>query len=138
MKRDTELAKQHVISQEVFDDATQANLVANGQVQADEAAVETAQLNLGFTKITSPIDGLSGMALAQIGDLVAQSGSALTTVSTINPIKVYFQVSEQSYLAFWQRLVSSGNVAETSHCNSFLLTAKFIRKKENSFLPIGR
>ena len=113
LNRDTELAKEHVISQEVFDDATQANLVANGQVQADEAAVETAQLNLGFTKITSPVDGLAGMALAQIGDLVAQSGSALTTVSTINPIKVYFQVSEQSYLAFWQRLVSSGNAAET-------------------------
>jgi membrane fusion protein (multidrug efflux system) len=113
LKRDTELAKEHVISTEVFDDATQANLAANGQVQADEAAVETAQLNLGFTKITSPIDGLAGMAMAQIGDLVAQSGSALTTVSTINPIKVYFQVSEQSYLAFWQRLVSSGNAAET-------------------------
>jgi membrane fusion protein (multidrug efflux system) len=113
LKRDTELAKAHVISGEVFDDANQANLGAKGQVEADEAAVETAQLNLGFTRITSPIDGLAGMARAQIGDLVAESGSALTTVSTINPMKVYFQVSEQSYLAFWQRLVGSGNVAET-------------------------
>ena len=63
-----------------------------------EAAVESARLNLGFTRITSPIDGLAGMALAQIGDLVAPSGPVLTTVSTVNPIRVYFQVSEQSYL----------------------------------------
>lgn len=111
LKRDTPLATEHVISREVFDDAMQANLGANGQVQADEAAVETARLNLGFTRITSPIEGLAGIALGQIGDLVDQSGTTLTTVSTINPIKVYFQVSEQSYLAFWQRLVSSGNVA---------------------------
>jgi membrane fusion protein (multidrug efflux system) len=133
LKRDTELAKQHVISQEVFDDATQANLVANGQVQADEAAVETAQLNLGFTKITSPIDGLSGMALGQIGDLVAQSGSALTTVSTINPIKVYFQVSEQSYLVFWQRLVSSGNVTESFPLQLIFVNGKVYPEKGKFF-----
>jgi membrane fusion protein (multidrug efflux system) len=102
VKRDTQLSKEHVVSQEVFDDATQANLVAEALVKADEAAMETTQLNCEFTKITSPIDGLAGMALAQIGDLVGPSGSVLTTVSTLNPIKVYFQVSEQSYLDFWQ------------------------------------
>ena len=85
----------------------QANLAAEAQVKADEAAMETAQLNLGFTRITSPIDGLAGIALAQIGDLVGQSGSVLTTVSTINPIKVYFQVSEQSYLTFWRQFIDS-------------------------------
>ena len=110
VKRYTPLAKEQAISQEELDDAIQANLAAEAQVKADEATVENAQLNLGFTKITSPIDGLAGTALAQIGDLVGQSGSVLTTVSTINPIKVYFQVSEQSYLAFWRRLVGSGNV----------------------------
>ncbi len=78
---------------------------ANGLVRADEAAVDNAQANLGFTKIMSPIDGLAGIALTQIGDLLGQSGTVLTTVSTINPIKVYFQVSEQSYLAFWQHVV---------------------------------
>ena len=70
VKRYTPLAKEQAISQEELDDAVQANLAAEAQVKADEAAVETAQLNLGFTKITSPIDGLAGIALAQIGDLV--------------------------------------------------------------------
>jgi membrane fusion protein (multidrug efflux system) len=109
VNRYTPLAKEQAISQEELDDAIQANLAAEAQVKADEAAVESAQLNLAFTRITSPIDGLAGIALAQIGDLVGQSGSVLTTVSTINPVKVYFQVSEQSYLAFWRRLTGSGN-----------------------------
>src|SRR4029077_19675869 len=90
VKRYTPLAKEQAISQEQLDDALQANLAAEGQVKADEAAGQTAQLNLGFTRITSPIDGLAGVALGQIGDLVSQSGNVLTTVSTINPIKVYF------------------------------------------------
>jgi RND family efflux transporter MFP subunit len=112
VKRFTPLAQEQAISQEQLDDAVQANLAADALVKADEAAVENAQLNLGFTKITSPIDGLAGTALAQIGDLVGQSSSVLTTVSTINPIKVYIQVSEQSYLAFWRRLAGSGNADE--------------------------
>jgi RND family efflux transporter MFP subunit len=112
VNRYTPLAKEQAISQEELDDAIQAKLAANAQVKADEAAVESAQLNLGFTRITSPIDGLAGIALAQIGDLVGQSGSVLTTVSTINPIKAYFQVSEQSYLAFWRHLAASENVDE--------------------------
>jgi RND family efflux transporter MFP subunit len=113
LKRDTELSKKNVVSQEVFDDAVQANLVAEALVKADEAAVETTQLNLGFTKITAPIDGLAGMALAQIGDLVGQSSTVLTTVSTLNPIKVYFQISEQSYLDFWRHQVA-GSGADTN------------------------
>jgi len=113
VKRYTPLAQEQAISQEQLDDAVQANLAAKAQVKADEAAVENSQLNLGFTKIKSPIDGLAGIALAQIGDLVGQSdGNVLTTVSTLNPIKVNFQVSEQSYLTFWRRLVGSGNGGE--------------------------
>jgi membrane fusion protein (multidrug efflux system) len=106
------LAKEQAISQEELDNAVQANIGAKAQVKADQAAVENAQLNLGFTKITSPIDGLAGTALAQIGDLVGQSGNVLTTVSTLNPIKVYFQVSEQSYRNFWHRFIDETNVAE--------------------------
>ena len=113
VKRYTPLAKDQAISQEELDDAIQANLAAEAQLKADEAAVESAQLNLGFTKITSPIDGLAGIALAQIGDLVGQSGGVLTTVSTLNPIKVYFQISEQSYLNFW-RHHAAGSGAETN------------------------
>jgi multidrug efflux pump subunit AcrA (membrane-fusion protein) len=93
VKRYTPLAKEQAISQEELDNAVQANLSALAQLKADQAAVENAQLNLGFTKIISPIDGLGGIALGQIGDLVSPSSGLLTTVSTINPIKVYFSVS---------------------------------------------
>jgi membrane fusion protein (multidrug efflux system) len=114
VKRYTPLVQEQAISQEQLDNAVQANLAANAQVKADEAAVENAQLNLGFTKIKSPVDGLAGTASAQIGDLVGQSGSVLTIVSTINPIKVFFQVSEQSYLTFWRRFINSTNADENS------------------------
>jgi len=108
VKRYIPLAKEQAISEQELDNAVQANLAAAAQVQADEANVTNALLNLGFTKIKSPVDGIAGTALAQIGDLVGQSGNVLTTVSTLNPIKVYFQVSEQSYLTFWRRFVSGG------------------------------
>jgi len=105
VKRYTPLAKEQAISQEELDDAVQANLAALAQIKADDAAVETAQLNLGFTRITSPVDGLAGIALGQIGDLVSASSGLLTTVSTVNPIKVYFSVNEQSYLNFWRHYI---------------------------------
>lgn len=73
---------------------------AKAQVQAAEAEVRTAELNLGFTKIVSPIDGIAGIAKAQVGNLVSPNSDALTTVSTIDPIKVYFTLSEQEYLNF--------------------------------------
>jgi RND family efflux transporter MFP subunit len=114
VKRYTPLAQEQAISQEQLDNAVQANLAAQAQLKADAAAVENAQLNLGFTKIKSPVDGLAGTAQAQIGDLVGQSGSVLTTVSTINPVKVFFQVSEQSYLAFWRRFIVSTNTDQNS------------------------
>jgi membrane fusion protein (multidrug efflux system) len=114
------LAQQNAVSQKDLDDAVgaelstrsgvdaanaavvaaQANIVAaEAQVIASQAAVDKAQLNLGFTKITSPIDGLAGIAKAQIGNLVGPgSAEELTTVSTINPIKCYVAVSEQEYM----------------------------------------
>jgi RND family efflux transporter MFP subunit len=112
VKRYTPLAKEQAVSQQELDDAVQNNLSAEAQVEADQAAVATAELNLGFTKIASPIDGIAGTALAQIGDLVGQSGSILTTVSTVSPIRIYFQVSEQSYLTFWRRFVGNGTNSE--------------------------
>ena len=113
VKRYTPLAKEQAISQEELDDAVQANLAAVAQIKADEAAMETAELNLGFTRVTSPIDGLAGLALAQIGDLLSPSSGLLTTVSTLDPIKVNFQISEQSYLDFW-RHHAVGSGAETN------------------------
>ena len=121
--RYTPLVKEKAITQQEFDNAGQANLAAKAlvkaadagvqtakaailaakaQVKAAKAAVQTAQLNLGFTKITSLIDGVAGIARAQVGDLVSPSGQALTTVSTVDPIKVYFTVSEQEWLD-WNR-----------------------------------
>jgi RND family efflux transporter MFP subunit len=107
VKRYTPLAKEQAISDETAVNAVQADLAAKAQVQADEAALENARLNLGWTRVTSPVEGVAGIALGQIGDLVGPSGSLLTTVSTVDPIKVYFQVNEESYLTFWQKYVSS-------------------------------
>lgn len=99
VKRYTPLAQEKAISQEELDDAIQANLVAKAQVAAAAAAVQQAQLNLDFCKITAPIDGIAGFALANIGDLVGPQGPVLTTMSAVDPIKVYFPISEQEYLA---------------------------------------
>lgn len=100
------LAKEEAVTQQALDNAVQSNLAAQAQVRAAraqidaaKAQVEAAQLNLGFTKIVSLIDGIAGIAQAQIGDLVG-STDLLTTVSTLDPIKVYFPVSEQGYLNY--------------------------------------
>ena len=104
VKRYTPLAKEGAISKQELDDAIQANLAAKGSVRSAEAAVERAKLNLGFTRITSPIDGIAGSANAQIGDLVGPQTSELTTVSTVDPVKVYFTISESEYLQFAERI----------------------------------
>ena len=103
VERYTPLVKDQALSEETGVDAVQANLAAKAQVKADEAALETARLDLGWTRVISPVDGVAGIALAQIGDLAAPSGPLLTTVSKVDPIKVYFQVNEESYLSFWQK-----------------------------------
>jgi membrane fusion protein (multidrug efflux system) len=113
VKRYTPLAQEQAISQEELDNAVQANLAAAAQLKADEAAITNAQLNLDYTQITAPVDGLAGLALAQTGDLLSPSSGLLTTVSTLDPIKVYFQISEQSYLNFW-RHHAAGSGAETN------------------------
>ncbi|MDB6019162.1 MAG: Efflux transporter, family, subunit [Pedosphaera sp.] len=109
VRRYTPLVRVQALSQETLDNAVQANLAALAQVKADEAAVENARLNLGFTRINSPIDGLAGIAQAQIGDLVGPSGTVLTTVSSLDPIKAFFQASEQSYLTYWRHLVDAAD-----------------------------
>jgi len=72
---------------------------ARAGVVAAEAALETAKVNLGFTQLTSPIDGIAGVATVQVGNLVGPAGNAVTTVSTLDPIKANFTVSEQEYLS---------------------------------------
>jgi membrane fusion protein (multidrug efflux system) len=83
--------------------AKAAIVAAKAVVEAAKAAVATATLNLGFTTILSPIDGIAGIATAQVGDLVGPNTGTLTMVSTLDPIKVYFTASEQAYLNFVRR-----------------------------------
>ncbi len=73
---------------------------AKGQIENARAIVRTAELNLSFTRIVSPIDGVVGIAQAQVGNLISTTSSPLTTVSTVDPIKVYFTLNEQAYLNF--------------------------------------
>ncbi len=108
----TPLAKAEAVSQQDLDNAVQTNLAnkaqvqaakaaitaAKAQIQAGKAAVETASINLGFTRVASPINGIAGISQAQVGDLVSASSGALTTVSTLDPIRDYFTVGEQAYL----------------------------------------
>jgi membrane fusion protein (multidrug efflux system) len=83
--------------------ARAAIATAKGQVANAQAAVKTAELNLSFTRIISPIDGIAGIAQAQVGNLISATSGALTTVSTVDPIKVYFTLNEQEYLEFTKR-----------------------------------
>jgi membrane fusion protein (multidrug efflux system) len=102
------LAAQNALSKKDLDDAIASESSARAQVLTARAAVETARLNLGFTRITSLIDGMAGLARAQVGDLVGPTvqGGELTTVSTINPIKVYYTINEQAYINFMRRFAS--------------------------------
>ncbi len=104
LKRDTPLAEARAIAQSQLDNDTQAKKTAEATVQtshagiqAAEAAVATAELNLGFTKVRSLLDGVAGIATVQIGNLVSQT-TVLTTISQVNPIKAYFPISEQEYM----------------------------------------
>jgi membrane fusion protein (multidrug efflux system) len=103
------LVKDKAISQEEYDDAVQANLEAQAAVVAAKAQVEQAELHLGFTRISSPIDGIASIANGQIGDLVGPNTGELTTVSTVDPIKVYYNVTEQAYINFTKLFATESN-----------------------------
>jgi membrane fusion protein (multidrug efflux system) len=107
LQRDRPLAEQRAIAQSQLDNDVQANLAAQAAVKSATAAVDTSQLNVGFTKVTSLIDGVAAIATAQIGDLVGPA-TLLTTVSQIDPIKAYFPLSEQDYLQMAERINRRG------------------------------
>jgi RND family efflux transporter MFP subunit len=102
VQRDTPLAREKAIAQSQLDNDIQANLAEKATVEADKAAVEQAEINLEFTNVRSLVDGVAGIATGQVGNLVGPQ-TVLTTVSQLDPIKVYFVASEQQYLAFVQR-----------------------------------
>jgi RND family efflux transporter MFP subunit len=97
VKRDVPEAEAHAIPQSQLDNDTQAQLGAKAAVEAAQAAVEQASLNLGYTRVLSLIDGIAGINTVQVGNLVGPS-TVLTAVSQVSPIKVYFPISEQEYL----------------------------------------
>jgi membrane fusion protein (multidrug efflux system) len=110
VNRYTPLAKEQAASQQDLDNAIQNNLAAlatmetaKAQIQTYEAAVETAKINLEFTRLVAPIDGIAGQALLQVGALVSPASGPVTSVSTVDPIKVYFTVGEPQYLAWRKR-----------------------------------
>ena len=115
LDRDTPLVQAHAVAQSQLDTDTQtlktqeaAVATAKSAIEASEASVEQAQLNLGFTKVRSLVDGIAGIATIQIGNYVSQQ-SVLTTVSQVNPVKAYFPISEQEYLQVSQRIQPGAN-----------------------------
>jgi RND family efflux transporter MFP subunit len=135
----TPLAKQKAVTQQELDNAVQNNTAYKAQteaskagvetaraqieatsaaVQAAEAAVVAAKVNTGFTHLTSPIDGIAGLAQVQVGNLVSPSSGAITTVSTLDPIKANFTVGEQEYLR-----LTSGSVNDLAKLQLELILA---------------
>jgi len=113
VKRYVPLAKEQAASQQDLDNAVQNNLAAvasvetaKAQIRTSEAAVETAKINLEFTRLIAPIDGIAGQAQLQVGALVAPGSGIVTSISTVDPIKVYFTVSEPQYLGWRKRFPS--------------------------------
>jgi membrane fusion protein, multidrug efflux system len=126
VKRYTPLAAEKAASQQDLDNSVQNNLAAiatvataKAQIKTFEAAVETAKINLDFTRLIAPIDGIAGLAQLQVGALVSPSSGAVTTVSTVDPIKVYFTVSEPEYLNFHKRYPTE-NTLEAARKNLHL------------------
>jgi RND family efflux transporter MFP subunit len=115
VNRDTPLAQAHAIAQSQLDNdqkaqqAAQASVAAaQASVGAAQAQVRSAELNLGFTRVRSLITGIAGQATTQVGNLVSPS-TVLTAVSTVEPIKVYFSISEQEYLALSAQARAAGH-----------------------------
>jgi RND family efflux transporter MFP subunit len=111
VERDTPLAEAQAIARSQLDTEIQAKLGAQAIVQAAKANVEQARLNLEFTRVTSLVSGIAGIARVQIGNLVG-STAVLTSVSQVDPIKAYFTVSEQEFTEFHRRFPTAQSVEE--------------------------
>ena len=110
VNRYTPLAKEQAASQQDLDNSVQNNMAAKAtvataqaQIKTAQAALETAKINLDFTRLVAPIDGIAGQAQLQVGALVNLSSGTVTSVSTVDPIKVYFTVGEPQYLEWRKR-----------------------------------
>jgi len=101
-QRAADLFQRKVSSEQERDNAVQSAAAARAQAEAQRAAVEQAQLNLDYTTIHAPVDGIAGLVKVQVGDLIS-AGTILTTVTKVDPIKAYFTVSEQRYSEYSRR-----------------------------------
>jgi membrane fusion protein (multidrug efflux system) len=103
--RDSPLVAKQAVSQQDLDHAIAARESATGQVAAAQGRLQTAVLNLGYTRVTSPIDGIAGITQVRIGNLVGQSEpTLLTTVSEVDPIRVVLSLAEREYLRLAARI----------------------------------
>jgi RND family efflux transporter MFP subunit len=109
VNRDTPVAKLHAIAQSQLDNDVQAKLSAEAAVESAKATVEQAELNVGFTEVRSLIDGIAGLAQTQVGSLVSTT-TVLTTVSKVDPVKVYFPISEQEWLRIADKISGTVNL----------------------------
>ncbi|MGA3315341.1 MAG: efflux RND transporter periplasmic adaptor subunit [Candidatus Korobacteraceae bacterium] len=115
VERDTPLAAQNAIPKKQLDTDLSTQAAMKAEVLAQQANLQNAELNLGWTKVHSPIDGIAGVTAAQIGDLVGTS-TKMTTVSQVNPIWAYYNVSEGVYLSFASKVtgIITGKVSRAS------------------------
>jgi membrane fusion protein (multidrug efflux system) len=134
--RDRPLAEQHAIPQKQLDSDISTLAATTAQVNAAKANMDQAELNLSWTKVLSPIDGLAGVSNSNVGDLVG-TATKMTTISQVNPIRAFFNISESDYLGRAQaiaRLVRGaerkGNLFQSS---SFRLTELLFRRGARSF-----
>jgi membrane fusion protein, multidrug efflux system len=138
-QRETELFEKKVESQQDRDNAVQSNAAAKAEVKAQEAAVRQAELNLQFTKVTAPITGVAGIANPGIGDLVGPSdANPILTMSTVDPIKAYFQISEQDYLKLARKIESLRGTGEAAPPVEIILADGSLYPIQGKFATIDR
>jgi RND family efflux transporter MFP subunit len=130
VERDTPLAEARAIAKSQLDNEIQAKLGAQAAVESAKAAVEQAALNLEWTKVTSLVDGIAGIAQVQIGNLVG-ANSILTSVSQVEPIKAFFPISEHEYLIAQEK----SNAISSKHTIRFYGTMVELLLADGSIYP---
>lgn len=137
--RYTPLAREGAVSQQELDNAIQSTQAAQATVDASKAAVDQARLNVGWTKVTSLIDGVAGIAQAQVGDLVDLS-TLMTVVSQLDPIKVRFPIAETEYLKLARARMASGGTEPDPRKETLelLLADGSVYPRPGSLYVVGR
>ena len=134
--RDTPLAAQNAIPLKQLENDTANRDAAAAAVQAKKAALRNAELNLAWTKVNSPVDGIAGVSSSQVGDLVG-TATKMTTVSQVNPIWAYFNVSEGDFLRIAPKV--TGIIAGKASRNSFgRMPIEFIQANDLPYPLKGR